>query len=149
MAPTRLAAHLGARLGVLAVVLAASAALAQPSGVAGPVPVAPGTTPADIAPSPGLPGPQSVDPAPGAAGPYANHSAHAFYDVDARISRVEQRIGANLTGAQKHRAMTTLAGIKSEEKSQIARHGDLLDWARENLNHRLDALIQAYPALQG
>ena len=148
MPPSHLAAHLGLRLGVLAAVLAASTALAQPN-VAGPVPVAPGTTPADIAPAPGLPGPQSVDPAPGAVGPYANHSAHAFYDVDARISHVEERIGANLSGAQKQHAMKTLAGIKSEEKAQIARHGDLLDWARENLNHRLDALVQSYPALQG
>jgi hypothetical protein len=114
----------------------------------GPAPVAPGTTAADIAPSPGLPGPQSVDPAPGAVGPYLGHSPHAFYDVEARISRVQQRIEADLTGAQKARAMRDLAGIKSEEKSQVARHGDLLDWARENLNRRLDVLIRTYPALQ-
>ncbi len=149
MSPSHIAAHLGGRLAFLATVLVASAALAQPMAPVGPVPVAPGTTAADIAPAPGLPGPQSVDPAPGAAGPYANHSAHAFYDVDARIGRVEQRIGANLSGAQQKRAMHVLAGIKGEERSQIARHGDLLDWARENLNHRLDALIHTYPSLHG
>jgi hypothetical protein len=69
--------------------------------------------------------------------------------VDARISRVEQRISANLSGGQKKRAMTELSAIKGEEQAQIARHGDLLDWARENLNHRLDLLQQAFPALQG
>jgi hypothetical protein len=114
-----------------------------------PPPVAPGTTAADVAPAPGLPGPQSVDPAPGASGPYANHSEHAFYDVDARISHYEQRIAANLSGAPKARAMKEIASIKSEEKDQIARHGSLLDWARENLNYRLDQLKAAYPALAG
>jgi hypothetical protein len=82
-------------------------------------------------------------------GPYANHSAHAFYDVDARISSVKQRILTNLSGVRQRRALAALGAVESEEKSQIARHGDLLDWARENLNHRLDLLIQAYPALRG
>jgi hypothetical protein len=134
--------HLGGRLAALCCALAASSALAQSA------PVAPGTTAADVAPAPGLPGPQSVDPAPGASGPYANHSEHAFYDVDQRISRYEGR-AANLAGAQKRGALNELASIKSEEKDQIARHGDLLDWARENLNHRLDVLKQTYPALEG
>ena len=147
----RLMFNLGGRFAALCFALAASGALAQtmPSAVAGPVPVAPGTTPADVAPAPGLPGPASVDPAPGAAGPYAGHSEHAFYDVDARISRYEQRIASNLSGAQQKSAMRQLNAVKSEEKSQIARHGSLLDWARENLNRRLDQLKQAYPALEG
>jgi len=148
MTPARLAVHLVGRLAVLGAVVAASAAMAQQPASEMP-PVAPGTTAADVAPAPGLPGPQSVDPAPGAAGPYANHSAHAFYDVDARISRFEQRIATNLSGGQKKRAMTELSAIKGEEKAQIARHGDLLDWARENLNHRLDLLQRSFPALQG
>ena len=153
MTRSNLTLHLGGRLVALcvAVAVAASSALAQgplTSGAPFP-PVAPGTTAADVAPAPGLPGPQSVDPAPGAAGPYANHSEHAFYDVDARISRYEQRASANLSGAQKKAALSEIASIKSEEKAQIARHGDLLDWARENLNHRLDVLKQTYPALAG
>ena len=150
MKPAALAVSLSGRLVVLAAVLAASTAFAQPGapGVAGPVPVAPGTTPADVAPAPGLPGPASVDPAPGASGPYANHSEHAFYDVDARISSYQQRAG-NLPTAQKNRAITEITSIKQEEKAQIARHGDLLDWARENLNNRLDKLKAAYPSLAG
>jgi hypothetical protein len=154
MQSARLTIHVATRALALCVVLAAPHAFAQ-SQMAPPAPstttppVAPGTTAADIAPAPGLPGPESVDPAPGANGPYAGHSQHAFYDVDARISHVQQRIQANLSGPQQKRAMTELTAIKSEEKAQIARHGDLLDWARENLNHRLDALLQAYPALQG
>jgi hypothetical protein len=153
MTRTSLTLHLGGRFAALCLALAASGALAQmpaPSmGVAGPVPVAPGTTPADVAAAPGLPGPQSVDPAPAAAGAYAGHSEHAFYDVGARISKYEQRAAANLTGMQKKSALSEIASIKSEEKSQIARHGSLLDWARENLNHRLDQLKQTYPALEG
>ena len=152
MTRTSLTFHLGGRLAALCIALAASSALAQTmpapvSGVAGPVPVAPGTTAADVAPAPGLPGPESVNPAPGATGPYAGHSEHAFYDVDARISSYEQRISSNLSGAQQKSAMRQLASIKSEEKAQIARHGSLLDWARENLNHRLDQMKQTYPAL--
>lgn len=147
-----IAIGLAARGVVLGAVLAASAAFAQdmqPTPSTDLPPVAPGTTAADVAPAPGLPGPQSVDPAPGATGPYANHSANAFYDVDARISRYEQRIASNLSGAQQKSAVKQLTSIKSEEKEQIARHGSLLDWARENLNHRLDQLKATYPALAG
>jgi hypothetical protein len=153
MTRTSLTVHLGGRLAALCIAVAASGAMAHTMppapAAAGPVPVAPGTTAADIAPAPGLPGPASVDPAPGAAGPYAGHSEHAFYDVDARISRYQQRIASNLTGAQQKSAMRQLNAIKSEEKSQIARHGSLLDWARENLNHRLDQLKTTYPSLEG
>jgi hypothetical protein len=143
MTRNNLAFHLGGRFAALCVALAASSALAQT------VPVAPGTTAADVAPAPGLPGPESVNPAPGATGAYAGHSEHAFYDVRGRIAKVEARIGANLQGADKRKAMSQLASIKSEERSQIARHGSLLDWARENLNHKLDLLVQAYPSLAG
>jgi len=146
--PARLSIHITARLVILGAVLAASTAFAQPTPDAA-VPVAPGTTAADIAPAPGLPGPQSVDPAPGARGAYAGHSQHAFYDVDQRIDHVQSKIAATLTGAQQKRAMSDLAAIKSEEKAQIAKHGDLLDWARESLNHRIDTLLQTYPALAG
>ena len=150
MRSDRLAINICARLAALGVACAASSAMAQSAAMApAPVPVAPGTTAADIAPAPGLPGPQSVDPAPGANGAYAGHSEHAFYDVDARISHVQSRIASNLSGAQRKGAMTELSSIKAEEKAQIARHGDLLDWARENLNHRLDALLKSYPALAG
>jgi hypothetical protein len=153
MKPARIAAHLGARLMVLSGVVAVSAAFAQvpkptPYAVDG-APVPAQTTLRDIAPAPGLPGPASVDPDPGAHGAYAGHSEHTFYDVSGRIAKVEDKISANLTGAQKNRAMAELNSIKGEERSQIARHGGLLDWARENLNHRLDVLVQAYPALHG
>jgi hypothetical protein len=153
MSSARIAVQLGARLIVLGGVVAASAAFAQapqptPYTVNG-APVPPQTTLGDVAPSPGLPGPDSVNPDPGAHGPYAGHSERSFYDVRGRIAKVEGKIGSNLTGAQQHRAMAELNAIKSEERSQIARHGSLLDWARENLNHRLDLLVQAYPALRG
>ena len=155
MRSDRLAINICARLAALGVACAASSAMAQPAmapadmSAPAPVPVAPGTTVRDIAPAPGLPGPDSVDPAPGAKGPYAGHSEHAFYDVNARINHVQSRIASNLSGAQQKGAMTELSSIKAEEKAQIARHGDLLDWARENLNHRLDALLKTYPALAG
>jgi hypothetical protein len=152
MDTARIAAQLGARLIVLCAVVAASAAFGQtpmPTNerIDG-APVPPGTTLADVRADPGLPGPASVDPAPGAVGPYANESKHAFYDVRQRIANVQSRIAANLTGAEQRKAMREIDSIKSEEKDQIARHGDLLDWARENLNHRLDALLQAHPALR-
>jgi hypothetical protein len=152
MDTARIAVQLGARLTVLCAVVAASAALGQtPMPTTERIdgaPVPRGTTIADVRADPGLPGPASVDPAPGAVGPYANHSQHAFYDVDQRIANVQSRIAANLSGAEQKKAMSEIASIKGEEKEQIARHGDLLDWARENLNHRLDVLLQAHPALQ-
>jgi hypothetical protein len=144
-----LSLHIAGRLIILGAVLAASTAFAQPAPDASAIPVAPNTTAADIAPAPGLPGPQSVDPAPGARGAYAGHSEHAFYDVDRRIEHLQSRIATDLTGVQQKRAMSDLSSIKTEEKEQIARHGDLLDWARENLNHRLDVLLQTYPTLAG
>lgn len=153
-----LSLNLALRTGVLVLSLAGSAAFAQTAGgpATGPAPqtsvpavVPPGTTPADVAPAPGLPGPQSVDPAPGASGPYAGHSEQTFYDVNGRIASVEQKIQTTLTGAQQKKAMGELNAIKAEEKNQVARHGSLLDWARENLNHRLDQLVQSYPSLKG
>jgi hypothetical protein len=151
MSSSSLAAGLSIRALILAAAFVASAAMAQPEAApsATTPPMAPGTTAADVAPAPGLPGPLSVDPAPGATGPYADHSKQAFYDVDNRISRYQQRAETNLSGVQQKRAMSEIASIRSEEKSQIARHGSLLDWARENLNHRLDQLKQTYPALAG
>jgi hypothetical protein len=142
----QLSLHLGVRAAALVLALEAPAAFAQGGG---PPPVAPGTTWADVAPAPGLPGPQSVNPAPGAQGPYAGHTEHAFYDVNGRIADVGRKIGARLTGETRKKAEDALASIRAEEASQIARHGSLLDWARENLNHRLDLLLQAYPEIDG
>ena len=133
----------------LAAALSASAAFAQTGAEPSSAPVPAGAVPADMGASPGLPGPQSVDPSPGAGGAYAGHSEHAFYDVDDRIAGVQRKIASNLTGPQQKAAMSELASIKSEEQAQRARHGDLLDWARENLNHRIDKLLTTYPALAG
>jgi hypothetical protein len=97
--------------------------------------------------SPGVPGPEAVNPAPGATGPYVGAGRHGFYDVDQRIADVSNRI-ASLSPGQRQRAMIAMRGIKSEEATQRARHGgDLRDWDRENLNHKLDMLVQQYPGL--
>ncbi len=96
-----------------------------------------------------MPASRAVDPDPGAAGPYAGHSEHAFYDVDGRIAAVQTRAEEGLTGGERGRALKAIADIRAEERDQIARHGQLLDWARENLNHRLDGVLKAFPALRG
>jgi len=163
MSVPSLAAQIGARIAIVTALAVGAMAFARnpahaqtPSAPEPPTamtvdgaPVPPGTTPADVAPAPGLPGPASVDPAPGAAGPYAGHSERAFYDVDDRIRRVSSRIDAMPKGAARARAEAEMASIRQEEKDQIARHGDLLDWARENLNRRLDRLEQSDPSLKG
>lgn len=94
----------------------------------------------------GVPSDQAVNPAPGARGPYVGDGANAFYDVDARISAVGQEITA-LPSSQRRKAASALKSIKAEEATQIHRHGELRDWDRENLNHRLDQLAQQYPIL--
>ena len=97
--------------------------------------------------SPGIPGPEAVNPAPGMHGPYIGAGEHNFYDVDARIAAVSQRV-QQLPRAQRRSANAQIRQIKAEEATQRARHGDLRDWDRENLNARLDKLVQAYPGLQ-
>jgi hypothetical protein len=135
---------------ILASTLLAAPAFAQPAtsdgGAINGGAVASQPVPDTAATSPGLPSDQSVNPAPGAAGPYVGDGRKNFYDVDARIADVQQKI-ASLPASQRHKAMAGLKSIKSEEATQRARHGELRDWDRENLNHRLDQLAQAYPAL--
>ena len=90
---------------------------------------------------PGIDSAHAVNPAPGAGDhPYVGHSENAFYDVEQRIARVDQRARTQLSGARQRKAMAELASIKSELATQKARHGEVRDWDRENLNHRLDQL---------
>ena len=116
----------------------ASNAGAQPSAPADP---AAATTPME--PQAGVASAQAVDPAPGAHGPYVGHSENAFYDVDARITRVQTRVDG-LTGAKKLQANNKLSAIKSELATQKARHGSVRDWDRENINKQLDKLETDY-----
>ena len=102
--------------------------------------------PDSAAPSPGIPSDAAVNPAPGATGPYVGDGRRNFYDVDSRIADVTSKIAA-LPAGQRHRAMAGLKSIKAEEATQRQRHGDLRDWDRESLNHRLDQLAEQFPAL--
>lgn len=154
-------AHLRAiaALGVGGLILAATPVLAQQtttSTVPPPDVPAPSTTPlggpatpantvaVTNAPKgyvgPGIDSAHAVNPAPGATGPYVGHSENAFYDVQARIDRVEQRVRTQLKGAALRKAMRDVTSVKAELATQRARHGELRDWDRENLNHRLDQL---------
>ena len=84
---------------------------------------------------------------PHAPGAYAGVDKQAFYDVDARIMAMEAKADA-LPPGQARRAKAAIAGIRSFEKVQRARHnGELLDWDREALNVRLDKLAASMPAL--
>jgi hypothetical protein len=83
-------------------------------------------------------------------GPYAGTSRQDFYQPADRIKHIEAQIqqGA-LAGAIAHRAMAQLTAIRQDLKYRIARHnGDLLDWDRELINQKLDALVKQYPALR-
>lgn len=131
----QLITHLAVRAVIVALVLAAPAALAQ-NGAQAPAPAE-------------LQTPHAADPAPGAEVAFAGHSERPFYDIDGRIARFRQRIDAEPAGSPKSDATRQLAAIQTEEKAQITRHGSLLDWARENLNRRLDRLVKAYPDLAG
>ena len=115
----------------LTLVGGATGASAQPGGDAG---------------SPGIPGPEAVNPAPGATGAYVGAGPQAFYDVDARIAAVADRIQA-LPPAQRRRAGTALHQIRAEEATQRARHGELRDWDRESLNTKLDSLVAQFQGL--
>ena len=106
-------------------------------------PADPATATAPMQPQAGVTSAQAVDPAPGASGPYVGHSENAFYDVQARIDRVQTRVDA-LAGARKAQANKQLASIKSELATQKARHGSVRDWDRENINKRLDRLEARY-----
>jgi hypothetical protein len=143
---------------MLALMLAAAPAMAQTTTSAVPPPnvPAPATAPdgqpaqpdATVATTnapkgeqgPGIDSANAVNPAPGSGEhPYVGHSENAFYNVEQRIGRVEQRAAA-LTGAKKRKAMSGLKSIKAELATQEARHGEVRDWDREHLNKRLDAL---------
>ena len=128
-------------------VLAAGLALAVPA-MAQPDPgmVSSQPVPDTSQEAPGIPGPQAVNPAPGATGAYIGAGRQGFYDVDARIAAVTQA-AQSLPGGQRRAAMAQLHGIRSEEATQKARHGELRDWDRENLNARLDKLTQQFPGL--
>ncbi len=161
----------GAALGIAGLMLAGAPALAQrttTSTVPPPDVPAPATTPQGTPATPdntvavtnppvgqvgpGVDSAHAVNPAPGAVGPYVGHSENAFYDVQARIDRVEQRAKTQLTGAKQRQAMADIKSIKAELATQEARHGDVRDWDRENLNHRLDLLeaqVGIGPARQG
>jgi hypothetical protein len=96
----------------------------------------------------------SVPPAGGSPlandGPYAGTSRQNFYQPADRIKQIEAQIqqGA-LAGASAHHAMAELTAIRDDLKYRIARHnGELLDWDRELINQKLDALVKQYPALR-
>ncbi len=90
---------------------------------------------------PGIDSAYAVNPAPGAGDhPYVGHGESAFYDVKARIDRVEDRAKTQLTGAKQKKAMADIKGVRAELATQEARHGEVRDWDREHLNKRLDAL---------
>ncbi len=90
---------------------------------------------------PGVDSANAVNPAPGAGDhPYVGHSENAFYNVKARIDRVEDRAKTQLTGARQKKAMADIKSVRAELATQEARHGEVRDWDREHLNKRLDAL---------
>ncbi len=141
----------------LAGLLAAASAFAQPTTSTVPPPnVPPPATAPDGRPAtpdktvaitnspngeigPGVDSAHAVNPAPGAAGPYVGHSENAFYNVEQRIARVQERANG-LTSAKKTKALAGIKSVKAELATQQARHGEVRDWDREHLNKRLDAL---------
>jgi hypothetical protein len=118
---------------------AASAPAQAPTVASQPVPDGQG--------SPGIPENHAVDPAPNAPGPYVGAGKQGFYDVDARISAMQQKVGA-LPASQRRRAGAAIKAIVAEENTQKARHGgELRDWDRESLTDKLDKLSKTYPGL--
>lgn len=86
---------------------------------------------------------------PHAPGAYAGHGPNAFYDVDARISRMEERT-SGMRGPQARRVRAELRAIRGMEATQRQRHGgELRDWDREALNTRLDRLEAQFHGPQG
>lgn len=120
-----------------------------PPGTPFPTTAPDGRTPSDVSTTTngptgergqGIDSSRAVNPAPGAGDhPYVGHSENAFYNVEQRIDRVEQRVHG-LRGAQRRRALSGIRSIKAELATQQARHGEVRDWDREHLNKRLDAL---------
>ena len=131
-------------LAIVAGLTMAAPALAQPYG--GPAVVSSQPMPDTSRESRGIPSEEAVNPAPGAQGPYVGAGPRGFYDVDARINAMTQA-AHELPPAQRRRAMVQIHQIRAEEATQRARHGDLRDWDRENLNHRLDMMMQQFPSL--
>lgn len=151
-----------AMLGLAGLLVAGAPALAQVTTSTVPPPAVPAPTTAPdgmpAAPAmtttttnrpkgemgPGIDSAHAVNPAPGAAGPFVGHGPNAFYDVEQRIDRVEQRVRTQLTGARQRKALAGMTSIRAELAAQEARHGQVRDWDRESLNHRLDQLEQQY-----
>jgi len=83
-------------------------------------------------------------------GPYAGATRQDFYQPSDRINQIQAAIqqGA-LAGARARHAMAELTTIREDLKYRMARHnGNLLDWDRELINQKLDALVKQYPALR-
>ena len=122
-------------------------AMAQPPADTGaPTVVSSQPVPDTAREAPGIPGPEAVNPAPGAPGPYVGAGRQGFYDVDTRIASITQGV-QSLPGSQRRRAAAQLKAIRAEEATQKARHGQLRDWDRENLNAKMDRMVQQFPSL--
>jgi hypothetical protein len=82
-------------------------------------------------------------------GPYAGTSRKDFYKPSDRIAHLQSEIQQGvLPGAKARQVMAQLTEIHQDLKFRVARHnGSLLDWDRELINQKLDALVKRYPAL--
>lgn len=145
------ALSLGAALVALPA-LAQETTMGPPPGAPVPATAPDGRPPADVATTtnapvgergPGVDSANAVNPAPGAQGPYVGHP-NAFYETQARVDRVEQRIRSELTGAKQRKALSGIRSIRSEIATQKARHGEMRDWDREHVNRQLDQLEAQY-----
>src|SRR3954471_7264965 len=72
--------------------------------------------------------PDGADPAPGAVSAYVGKSPNNFYDVEARIDRVTERVSAaasnrRISAGAARQAMSSLRAIKNEAASRRQRHG--------------------------
>lgn len=139
--------------GIVGLSAVAAPALAQPVA-ATPMPAtapdgrAPGevttvTNPPVGPRGPGIDSQAAVNPAPGAAGPYVGHP-DAFYETQARVDRVQQRIERQLAGRRRRSALSGIRRIRGEIATQKARHGEMRDWDREHVNRELDQLLARY-----
>jgi len=116
---------------------------AMTSAIAGPALAQSSNVPSASAP------PSSASPLPN-DGPYAGTSRKDFYNPSDRITRLQSEIQSGaLAGASAHDALAQLTAIHQDLNYRIARHnGNLLDWDRELINQKLDALVKQYPALR-
>lgn len=96
---------------------------------------------------PGTPSSEAVDPAPGAAKPYLGVGYSFFYHPNERMAAIEQRLDS-LSPSERQRARAVLRSAQAEERTQIARHGELRDWDYENINYRLNKLERQFPELR-